>query len=771
MNLRVLPGLLAWTVLSPIATACGPFFRDTVLDKPQAAMAVPLVSYVTELSNIAGVPCPPESPDPHDSTFLAQIPEELKELKQLWTELKVEPTEIERRLTRYAEVRKTLLEDVGPTCINRFPTQTGALVHSMRERPLDFSFPPEVADYVEAARLHAIGQGEQARALWKAILDRPIEQRKLRCIWAAWMLAKTSPDESESLSWYERVEKEAAAGGTDAVGLVAASMGWRAMLTNDLNVKLRLYFEGVRRGHAKDITEVRQCSEAILNSTNPDQLAAAAADPLLRQLIHLQLQAKLDHPRPEIRADHAPSLVPEAWLTAVQQHAKAPLPDGPRLAWALYASGQFDESKHWLDLSDPGAPLALWLRAKFDLRAGKLETAQLHLDAALKKLRATAHWNPGNPHRDAGWSESELMRSKANQGRLFADAGLVALGREDYLQSLELLRQGGYDADAAYIAEHLVSTSSLLKHVKAVAPHDSDRPAGEQGYFERYSLEDAPPEVDPATCLEPDRIGVYQWLRNPDNRLRYELARRLGREGRLDEAIAFMPPQLKKLSLHYADLDRARRSKRYKGPALAAIIWRQARIHRWWGAQLFSTDSSPDGGIYDWGYPAPDLKSMRRFREGWSITWPDRYPTFPTAAQIGPALQPADTAVPRVTADEVRRMSIERLPYNLRYHYRMVAADLAWQAAALLPDDDPNLAPLYHTAGLWAVAGDGGKRFYDAMMKRCPRAEAAIADARAGGFDWQQPHLAELPGFPTALAPKKSDHPWTPRKEPLLPEN
>ncbi|MFD0892045.1 hypothetical protein KBB96_11510 [Luteolibacter ambystomatis] len=774
MNLRVLPGLLAWTFVSPFAAACGPFFPDTVLDKPQAALDVPPVSYLAELHRMAGTQMPETdemSRSGEASTALAQIPAEVAELTRYWTEKNADPADIERLTFHYQDVRRSMLGGLNYTAARRFPTQAESM-RSLPERPLNNEYPGEVADYVEAARLYGLGKNDEARALWKAILDRPISERRLRCVWAAWMLAQTAPDDDECLTWYERVDKEATAGGTDAIGLGPASMSKRARLSSDPIAKLHLYFEGFRRGDAVDVWELRRCSRELLRSASAEDLSRAAADSWVRQLVHLDLQANLDGPRDEPSSKPDPSLIPQAWLDAVRQHAQTPLPDGARLAWALYSLGRFDEAHQWLDLSVKESPLSLWLEAKFDLRAGKLDKARDHLGAAIRILEAQKNWDPANPPQRGYWAGNLRERFQKTQGRLLADAGLVALGREDYPSALQFLSQGGYAADAAYVAEHLLSTSSLLKHVKTVAPRFSDKPAGKGDYFDCY-FDSTPPEVDPATCLEPNRVGVYRWLKNPDNRLRYELARRLAREDRLNEAVPFMPPQLDKVFRHYAALDRAAKSGRYKGSVLAAILWRQAKIHRWWGAQLFSTDSFPDNGIYEWDFPFPELQDMRTFRNGWAMEWSggSRYQGI---ARFVAARTEQEKAVPLVRAEEIRRLSIPRLKYDHRYHYRSVAADLAWNAAKLLPNDDPQLALLYNTAGRWVENSnpDMADRFYETMLKRCPNTEIAGTAITRRWFVRDVPPLKELSGLPAKLMPKPFENGWKPRdpNENLEPE-
>ena len=50
-----------------------------------------------------------------------------------------------------------------------------------------------------------------------------------------------------------------------------------------------------------------------------------------------------------------------------------------------------------------------------------------------------------------------------------------------------------------------------------------------------------------------------------------------------------------------------------------------------------------------------------------------------------------------------------------------VAADLAWRAAALLPDNEERTARILNTAGSWLKYKDDGAadRFYQAIERRC----------------------------------------------------
>ncbi|MES2922690.1 MAG: hypothetical protein V4819_14145 [Verrucomicrobiota bacterium] len=699
---------------------------------------MPPVSYLHGLYRLAGKPLPDEgnSDEDTDHPFLRQIPLESAELRSLWQKAGVNSAEIDQRISHYESVRQKLLAPIVDAGGMDFPTH-GDQPPTLPVRPLGNDFPADVADYVEAARLHAAGQTAEARTLWKSILERPPAERKLRAAWAAWMLAKTSPDETECLGWYARVETEILAGASDAIGLRGAAKAWRAgsgWKTNKMSdpvMALHFYYDAFAGGKESAAIDLRGVSRKLLETGDAATFATAAADPLIRRLINLALHASLDGPR-QVNIEPVPADArqspPAEWLAALEAHAELPLDDGPRVAWALYFTGRFDESRKWLTLSPKSDPLGLWLQAKFDLRDGNLDAASQHLSDAVSAQSKEAGWNPINPNLDEFWYSGISERQGAHQGKLLADAGIVALARKDYLPALESLRHGGYREDAAYLAESVISTDGLIKHVRKVVPAWTGAP-GEEGM------------IYPFTCLESDRTYSSSGI-GSDNQLRYLLARRLAREKRLKEAREFMPPELQPLLDHYIALDRARRSGRYSGEAGAAVVWRQALIHRHFGAELFSTDGAPDGGARWWSFRAADF-SARAFQKGWSHDW-SREPEYEASQK------PDDLAVPSITSDELRRVARYSVASTKRFHYRHAAADLAWEAARMLPANHPLLPRLYNTPGQWLSARDpdAADRFYQAMVRRCAGTpEGRAADAKRWFLPDLEP-LGDLPALP-----------------------
>ena len=574
--------LTAWIAILIQVHACGPFFPDTVLDQPQAALDVPPVSYLHDLYEISGMAAPADAVDDDsgDRGFLRQIPLESSELRAVWEQEGVADDVIERRIEHYETVRHELLAPIAEAGAMDFPTH-GDEPLTLPVRPLGEDFPVDVADYVEAARLHAAGNTEEARKLWKSILDRPPAERRLRAAWAAWMLAKTSPDLNACMNWYARVEREIKAGATDAIGLRGAAKAWRAGQMADGPVKaIHFFHEAFVGGKTSSAIDLRRLSWKILDSDDANLMTEAAADPLVRRLINLELHASLDGPRqdfidPEMAGEQAP-VPPAAWLAALESSEAMPMDDGARVAWTLYASGRFNEARKWLGLSVKTDSLAIWLQAKFDLRDGNLDAANQHLTEAIAAQSKKSDWKPENPELFQSWHSTASERQHANQGRLMADAGVVALARRDYLTALDL-RNSGYEEDAAYLAEEVISTDGLIT-LRKVAPEWTAEPSPEG-------------PVDPLNCLKKAYANVAPNGIGPGGALRYLLARRLAREHRLKEAREFMPPDLLPLLDHYIALDRARKSGKYSGVANAAVVWRQALdspalrsgvvFHRW----------------------------------------------------------------------------------------------------------------------------------------------------------------------------------------------
>lgn len=711
----------AWFAISAVTLGCGPFFPDTILDQPQAALAVPPVSYLQDLHKMAGTRLSKADEENQGTgTLLDQIPLEIAELRALWENEGVDEKEITRRSDTYGQVRSQLLRPLTEISMRDFPSHPGGAV-DLPPNPLGQGFPTEVADYVEAARLHAAGKTEDARNLWKAILNRPPAEKRLRSLWAAWMLAKTSADEPECMEWYARVEQEAELGGTDVLGLRAASKSWRGPRAKDPVASIRLLYGSFADGRESAAVDLRHATAFLISSKDPAAHNAAAADPVVRRLVNLDLYANLgDRKQTWIEGDTVETQH-ELWFAALEKLPEGTVEEAAQIAWALYSSGKYENSRRWLSLAGKGDALSLWLHAKFDLRDGDTRAAGKNLAEALRLRSAEEDWNPGNRYNESRWYDGAAEFQSMRDGRLLAENGVVSLSQCEYVAALDSLRKAGYWVDAAYVAENVISTDALVKYVRIAAP------AWREGQGDMGTPESR----------------RYNRGSEPGNRLRWVLARRLNREHRLADAREFIPPDLLATLDRYIALDKARRSGRYTGETKAAITWEQALIHRHFGAELFSTEAGPDGGAYRWSFPMKSLVQARTRKDGWTSDAGDwrKYVSSD---------KPEHRAIPAVSPDEVIRARRNHVQVQMRFHYRYDAAELAWQAAKSLPANHPLLARLYTTAGLWLANSDpeSADRFYQALVRRCHDTEEGKAADEKRWFPTNIPRLTSLPSLP-----------------------
>lgn len=216
------------------------------------------------------------------------------------------------------------------------------------------------------------------------------------------------------------------------------------------------------------------------------------------------------------------------------------------------------------------------------------------------------------------------------------------------------------------------------------------------------------------------------WL---DHQLRWLLARRLARAGQWRRALPYYPEEWRaKAEAQANDLDAL------DNPALdnverARVLWRLAKRTREHGMELRGTELEPD-----WAY------HLGQFSQDsiWFVRSSDASPSGPNETERA-------RHYANLGGDEVTR----------RFHYRWVAADYAWQAAELLPDQHPATARVLCIAGGWIADRDppGAGRFYRAMVRRNSAVDLAqAADAARwfpdaercslAGIDFAQPSVA-----------------------------
>ena len=115
-------------------------------------------------------------------------------------------------------------------------------------------------------------------------------------------------------------------------------------------------------------------------------------------------------------------------------------------------------------------------------------------------------------------------------------------------------------------------------------------------------------------------------------------------------------------------------------------------------------------------------------------------PRDPGRHAADPPPQRPPPFVPPVGKDEKRRVAKDEVHPEARYHYRPLAADLAWKAAALMPDQQERTAQVLAAGGLWL------KRSRDQSGRQIlPRHPAAVRTNRHRARGQQSGAIPDVP--------------------------
>jgi len=217
----------------------------------------------------------------------------------------------------------------------------------------------------------------------------------------------------------------------------------------------------------------------------------------------------------------------------------------------------------------------------------------------------------------------------------------------------------------------------------------------------------------------------------PDNnaRMRWMLARRLVREDRYAEARIFFPKEQRPVLDRYAaalkEADNTKLPKTQRARALFTAAW----IARENGMEIMGTEVEPDGFVSEGDFDpgsldverADGVKPVQAFDEKKREEVTKR--------------EPIRFSIP-ATAEEKKRIEKSRPHPAHRFHYRWVAAALAWKAAGLMPDGSEELADVLSTGGSWIKDRDekGADKFIQAIERRCPKTTIGRATLKKHWF-------------------------------------
>lgn len=610
--------------------------------------------------------------------------------------------------------------------------------------------PGEFALYHQGALAYKIKHPAKAAAAWTELLAKPAAERKYRSTWAAYMLGRSALDEHEfakAAGYFQQTRSLAKEGCMDSLGLAAESYGWEARCELELGhseTSARLYLNQLASGDPSavvslkwfipnwsmtvkgsedgkpgvaelesgvEISPIEQGPAASL-PRGAKALADAARSPLLRRLVTahiLSTATPTDSPDNEYLDPSERGAHQAQWLAALDQAGVKDTPDAEYIGWTAYSAGKYNDAKRWLAKSPGTSAAALWLRAKFSLREGNFAEGTKLLSQALHVFPL--------PHSPLENSVYEIYRAPSES--VSGELGVLHLAQSDFIQALNAFIAADLWVDAAYIAERCLTKDELLDYTRT------------QKFAEFMPT---------ATAND----GEYR--PSFPTRFRDLVARRMVREDDYQTAKEFFAPEKIKILDDYTaalatGMDVAK-PKQQQARALFHAAW----VARYKGMELMGTETGPDNTWADGAFNEGDL-AMARLSG-----------TEPVIEDMDEGADPADANKPiqfalPVSQQEKDRLQATKLVVELRFHYRHVAAGLAWKAASLLPDNSDETADVLNSAGNWLKVKHEkqARRFFLALKSRCPKTEIGKQAVAKHGFadvdgSWSAGERKRMPG-------------------------
>lgn len=661
--------------------ACGPEFPNSYYDMPEhQLLRAPEGSFENEIARIAADVKLRFKKSVEDKRPMLEV--ELSELKEALAASGVSATLGQQVTTEYERFRKAL-----DTWAGRKTDPDGQLGSQEVFAPeLAKLLPKEFAFYLLGAVAWHVGDWRDAQTQWLALMDLPEAERRHRSTWAAFMLGRTylmdaerayvADGAAQAAAWFQKARDLAGAGFADPLGLAGSSIGWeaRALLhRRDYVGAIDLYLQQQAMGAPSALASLRIAASKAVDSGGvfageAKKRSEIARSPLARRVLTAYLISRFTRgessPEPTSRL--------EAWAKALREADVRDVTDAERMAWLAYDAGLFPLAWEWVALAKDSVAEAQWLRAKLALRGGDLATGERLLKAAL-----------GND----GLSAS-------HRGRVAAELARVCLARDDFPGALRAAMAGGHWEDAAYVAERVMTVTELKQYVDAL-PAVESRVEGSQ-------LTGAQAETDDE-----------RWPRYQSTSVRHLLARRLARLGKTDAA-AYFPEPLRRPYLDYVAGIKRGYDRTATAAERAAGFWAAAQIARAKGMEILGTELDPDWAIWEGYHDMGSSRERRPPREKQESLW--RY--------VPEGTQKQEPSIWLPTELESQRIRDQPAPEK-RFHYRYRAAELAWWAASLLPNESDETAKILATAGGWLKARDpqAAKPFYQALVIRCGSTE------------------------------------------------
>ena len=676
--------------------ACGPDFPNTLLDVgDKAVLTAPVADFERELERMKLAPPKTKAvPLANGQNYSEQATEiEMADLDQA---LKHSATSRElAAVILQAHLAERMKLNALLQVLERWKQDEAAvsnvLAPSFPEISVTPGLPPEFALYFRGALEWVQGQEWQAAENWQQLLALPPAERHYKSIWAAYMLAKRGVtetnewDEREALKYYALIRTQVKEGFADSLGLATASLGDEARIwlrRCHYERALELYLDQYAAGDDSAVQSLRFTASRLFSETNrvQDKLSALACNSRTRRVITAYLISR-HFPNSYYDEDINVQLKTYndravAWLEAVEAAEVKDVEAASSLALAAYQAGDMELAQRWVKRAGH-EPVAEWLQAKLNLRAGKISEAAKQLSKLTRKFPQEIN----DTNRVTGLAGSlsvsryEFGGDDVSAGQqAYGELGVLHLARREYSEALDALLRSGYWQDAAYVAERVLTTSELKAYVDRTWPESRKKTESD---------------------ISESRWYAFSAGSHPEDAIRYLLARRLARDAAGQQATAYYPTNLRESYQEYLqDLKLGRNAT--NSPALRAEkLFAAACMARTNGLELFGTELEPDWAIYGADFESSSYEVLR-------------------ATNAAAKINRADT-------NEMARVAVSAAHPNERFHYRYQAAELAWEAAGLMPNNTEETARVLCTGGSWLKNRDpeAADRFYKALVRRC----------------------------------------------------
>jgi len=633
------------------------------------------------------------------------------------------------------------------------------------EAPKSVEMASEFADYHRGASHFAHKNLPEAKAAWEKLLQRPAEERHYRSVWAAYMLGKTcmldEKTRKEAVAWFEKCRQFAREGFADSEGLAADSYGWQARAeydAGDYPASARHYLQQLALGDTSAINSLKLLvpdrdlndsftslsfatfpakEDADPNATEPQkseaqlkaatekaakQLMADVKDPVLRQIITAHILATTGG------SEGTDQSRLHGWLEMINKAKLDHVEGAASLGWAAYMEANYAEAAKWAKLDKPATPLGQWLQAKLALRNGDFAGAAAIMKSVL----------PGLPDDGAATRYEEGYLPKASAA---ADLGASLLAQGQFTESLAAFWNGGCWADAAYVAERVLTTPELVQFVKANAML-TDKERGEK-----------PEGEDEAKDLH----------RQMKDQLMNLAGRRLIREGNSAEGRLLLNPSIRESFDHYLALGTTGDNLEKPNKERAKAWFNAAQLLRDEGSSWRGTED--DVQREEWGGYAPSGRDeLVKSRLTGKVAPQDEDGGDDTGTKGKKAAKTVPIFVPSTPTERKRLEQNHAVPMN---QFVKFASSLAVKAAGLLPDNTEELADVLNQAGRWIQDLDnpGADKIYFQIEKRCKKTTiGAAVIAKHWFIEPDGPWTSD----PDPAEPKTGDP--APSGEPPLPE-